>query len=266
MRFHSGLILLTLLAPSLFAQQPQSQTQAQTPRQPQPRQFIPRDGGVSEVLQSIYIPPLLNAPFTAFVQTEWAKPIGDGGTITLVNQRRVARDSRGRIYEERWLLVPKDGETRSRMNVIQIADPVAHTLYNCFILRVPLSCTLETFAEPAVTTFTPHLGFTGPLPNNLGSSTHENLGPGSSEGVETVGSRDTILYNPHAIGNDRQFSATREFWQATSLGVNLISIVDDPRIGKQTFTLTDVIRADPDPKLFEIPEGYSVVDRRKTTE
>jgi hypothetical protein len=264
MRFHSGLILLALLAPAIPAQQPQSQTQAQ--RQSQLPQFTPRDGGVSEVLQSIYIPPLLNAPFIAFVHTEWAKPIGDGGTITLVNQRRVARDSRGRIYEERWLLVPKDGETHSRMNVIQVADPIAHTLYNCFTMRRPPSCTLETFAEPAVTAYKPSLGVTGPLPNNFGSSTHENLGPGSSDGVETVGSRDTIVYNPHAVGNDREFSVTREFWQATSLGVNLISIVNDPRIGKQTFTLTDVILGDPDPKLFEVPEGYVVADHRQTKE
>ena len=34
-----------------------------------------RDGGVSEVLQSIYIPPLLNAPFSAIVHTEWTRPM-----------------------------------------------------------------------------------------------------------------------------------------------------------------------------------------------
>jgi hypothetical protein len=57
-----------------------------------------RDGGVSEVLQSIYIPPLLNAPFTAIVHTEWIRPMMGGGTYTWVNKRQVARDSHGRIY------------------------------------------------------------------------------------------------------------------------------------------------------------------------
>ena len=33
------------------------------------------DGGVSQVLQSIYIPPLHDAPFTATVHTEWARPL-----------------------------------------------------------------------------------------------------------------------------------------------------------------------------------------------
>src|SRR5580698_9149911 len=82
-----------------------------------------RDGGVSEVLQSIYIPPLVNAPFTAIVHTEWTRPLGGGGSYTFVNQRQVARDSHGRIYEERWLLVPKGSQDQSRMDVIQIADP-----------------------------------------------------------------------------------------------------------------------------------------------
>jgi hypothetical protein len=66
------------------------------------------DGGVTETLQSIYIPPLVGAPFSAIVHTEWARPIPSGGSYTAVNQHRVARDGRGRIYEERWLLVPKD--------------------------------------------------------------------------------------------------------------------------------------------------------------
>jgi hypothetical protein len=33
------------------------------------------DGGVSQVLQSIYIPPIHDAPFTATVHTEWARPL-----------------------------------------------------------------------------------------------------------------------------------------------------------------------------------------------
>ena len=80
---------------------------------------VMRDGGVNEVLQSIYIPPLLNAPFTATVHTEWTRPMMGGGTYTFVNKRQVARDSHGRIYEERWLLAPKSGNIESKMNVIQ---------------------------------------------------------------------------------------------------------------------------------------------------
>jgi hypothetical protein len=34
--------------------------------------------------------------------------------------------------------------------------------------------------------------------------------------------------------------------------------------GKQIFTITDVSLSEPEPALFELPEGFQVVDRRKT--
>ena len=224
---------------------------------------IMRDGGVNEVLQSIYIPPLLNAPFTATVHTEWTRPMAEGGNFTFVNKRQVARDSRGRIYEERWLLAPKGSEDKSRMNVIQIADPNAHTLYNCFTLQTPRRCVLEKFAEPAVMSYKPAILTSGTLPNNMGTRTHEDLGTRSFAGIDTAGTRDTTYLNAGVMGSDQPFSAWREFWQAPQIGVNLYSEVVGPNVGKQVFTLTDVNLAEPDPRLFELPEGFTVVDRRK---
>jgi len=221
------------------------------------------DGGVSEVLQSIYIPPLLNAPFTATVHTEWTRPMANGGTYTFVNQRMVARDSRGRIYEQRWLLVPRGSEDQSRMNVIQIADPVAHTLYNCFTLKTPQRCVLDKFAEPALTSYTPPVLANGPLPNNNGTRIHEDLGSRAIEGIEVFGTRDTVNYNAGVMGSDQPFSIWREFWQEPHLGVNLYSEVVNPSVGKQVFTLSEVLLSEPDPRLFELPDGFAVVDNRK---
>jgi len=222
-----------------------------------------RDGGVSEVLQSIYIPPLLNAPFTAIVHTEWIRPMMGGGTYTWVNKRQVARDSHGRIYEERWLLAPKGGNIESKMNVIQIADPNTHTFYNCFTLQTPHRCVEQPFTETAEMVYKPAIGTTGPLPNNMGFRTHEDLGTRTIEGIETSGTRDTTNYNAGVMGSDQPFTAHREFWHAPQLGINLYSEVADPNVGKQTFTLTDVNLAEPDPKLFELPEGFTVVGQRK---
>jgi hypothetical protein len=222
-----------------------------------------RDGGVSETLQSIYIPPLLNAPFTAVVHTQWIRPLPEGGTYTVVNQRRIARDSHGRIYEERWLLVPKEGDEKSQMNVIQVADPSQHTLYNCFTLQQPHRCNVLNFSDSSTAIYKPDTGPTGPLPNGKGFSTHEDLGSRTVAGVETAGTRDSTTINAGAYGNDRPYSITREFWYAPSLGINLLSELSGPRIGKQIFTLTDVSLAEPDPALFELPDGYEIVDRRK---
>ena len=222
------------------------------------------DGGVSEVLQSIYIPPLVRAPFTAIVHTEWVRPIPGGGSYTSVNERRVARDGRGRIYEERWLLVPKDAGVQSRMNVIQIADPNNETLYNCFVFE--RRCALFKFDEPAVTSYKPPVIPSGPFENGKGFNTHLELGVRTIAGIDTTGTRDTATLNPGAIGNDRAFVTVREFWQATQIGVNILSTVDGPQTGRQTFTLSDVSLTEPDPQLFEVPEGYVVVDRRHKPE
>src|ERR1700676_5372349 len=182
----AALLALAVLAPIVASAQTQSQ----------PPVVEMRDGGASEVLQSIYIPPLLKAPFTATVHTEWTKPIPGGGSFTMVNERRVARDSRGRIYEERWLLVPRGGRLKSQMNVIQIADPHTHKLYNCFTLQQPHRCQLETFTEPASAIYKPAIRPTGPLPDGTGFTTHEELGVRNLQGIDTQGTRDTTTLNP----------------------------------------------------------------------
>ncbi len=90
-----------------------------------------QDGGVREVLESIVIPPIPHAPFSATLATEATKYAADGATMSLVNERHLARDAKGRVYQERWLLVPKNGKIKSTMNWIQLADPNLRTLYNC---------------------------------------------------------------------------------------------------------------------------------------
>jgi len=85
-------------------------------------------------MESIVVSATPQAPFTLLLETEWVRALVDGGTITLVNKRRIARDSDGRIYQERWFLVPKNGNIESEMTTIQVSDPHAHTLYNCFLV------------------------------------------------------------------------------------------------------------------------------------
>src|SRR5271155_1910916 len=69
--------------------------------------FTPTDGGGGGVLESIYVPNLPNEPFTLTLHTEWVQTLPNGGTFTETNNRPIVRDGAGRIYQERWLLVPK---------------------------------------------------------------------------------------------------------------------------------------------------------------
>ena len=261
MRGLSGALLCSLLLPGVWAQQAQPPTVEMRDGGVSVQQI--KKGVVSEVLQSIYIPAITGAPFTAIVHTEWVRYLADGGTFTLVNQRPIARDSECRIFEERWTLVPKNGRIASEKTTIQIADPKAHTLYNCFIFNKPCNCNLEGFNETTTAIYKPAIEKSGPLPHNEGYITHEDLGKDSIEGIEVTGTRDTVTYNEGAIGNDNPESTKREFWYAPSLGINLRSEVSDLTFGKQIFTITDVNLSEPDPKLYELPEGFVVVDRRK---
>jgi len=57
-------------------------------------QLYAEDGGVrGDVLESIVISPKTKAPFTLILDTEWARGLSDGGNITTVNKRRIARDA-----------------------------------------------------------------------------------------------------------------------------------------------------------------------------
>jgi hypothetical protein len=149
--------------------------------------------------------------------------------------------------------------------VTQISDPNAHTHYNCFVLGEPHVCVLTRFAPSTSAVYKEPTPPTGELPDGQGSAVHEVLGKQFLAGVETTGVRDSISYKPVVFGNDRKVSVEREYWYSPQLGINMLSIRSDPRFGKQTFTATNLILSEPDPKLFELPEGCRVEDRRSSS-
>ncbi len=260
--------LLTLFAAAtVAAQEPAIAPDAQPAEQKKapPQQYYVEDGGAhGSTLESINVPPKTNAPFTLVLETEWVRGLPDGGSITTINKRRIARDADGRIYMERWFLVPKDGNYKSEMTTIQISDPKAHTFYNCFMLEPEKQCLLIGYSPSPDAVYKFQGPPTGPLPGNIGEAIHEDLGKQLVSGVETMGTRDTVIYNAGLFGNDRKMSIVREYWFAPKLGFNLLSKRTDPRIGNQSFTVTNLVLSDPDPHLFDLPEGFKVVDRRQT--
>jgi hypothetical protein len=232
---------------------PSSLSVAQAPPQPQ----RPPDGGTREVLISIFIPSLPGAPFSADVITESMRQLADGTTITLKNRRAVARDSAGRIFQERRLLVPDDGKHESVVTQIEISDPVAHELYIC----VPQErvCQVELFSAPD---FVPP-PTAATAPRQLRSPNLEDLGRESVGGVETLGTRETTVIETGMIGNNSPIEIRREYWYSPQLGVNLISKLQDPRIGTQNFEVTDIALGEPDAQLFKLPSQVKLIDLRK---
>jgi hypothetical protein len=234
---------------------------AQSESKPQPPVIQVADGGTSGRMESIFIPPIANAPFTLTLVTEWSRPLGNGGSFTLANQRHIVRDGKGRIYQERWLLVPKGSKMESRMDVFQITDPMQHSWLNCGVREKV--CEVLPYGLVPDMIYKPPIGTTGPLPDGSGFHQHEDLGLSNSNGVDTTGYRETITINPGVLGNDMPMVTTREFWYSARLGINLISKVDDPQNGKQSFEVKELTTSEPDPRFFAAPEGYKIVDRRK---
>ena len=226
-----------------------AQTSETRPAQP--------DGGTRERLVSIFIPNLPNAPFTATVNTEWVRLLSNGARITLGNHRLIARDSAGRIFQERRMLVPQNGKQESFITQTEISDPILKQQYIC--MPHENTCQLE-FRQPFLTAVQPQ-GST----NKIQPAT-QSLGTQPIGGVETVGTRETIVIPTGEIGNDSPVHTTREFWFAPKLGLNLISIRDDPRFGTQRFDLSDIVLGEPDTKLFSPPEGSRIIDLRNPPE
>jgi len=216
----------------------------------------PPDGGNREVLISILIPSLPNAPFTATVNTEAVRQLADGSNIRVKNHRRIARDESGRIFQERRLLVPDDGKHESIVTQTEISDPVAHKLYIC--IPRERTCQLESFSAPQ---------FAPPPSGNdhAGRTQREDLGQQNIAGLDVTGALETDVIPSGAIGNDSPLQVKREYWYSPQLGVNLISKREDPRFGTQNFEVSDIALGQPDVKLFELPKGWRVMDSRRFT-
>jgi hypothetical protein len=211
------------------------------------------DGGTREMLQSIAIPPLPNAPFSATVQTEWTKYLADGATQLIQNHRQIARDSLGRVFQERATFVPKGSSIPSQVTRTELAEPSTQTVALCETrTRV---CELRPYVGPPAT------AAAGPLANRPGFVS-ENLGSQVLNGLDLIGTRETQTLNPLATGSDHPITIVKEFWYSKPLGLNVLTTRNDPRSGKEVFTVTDIRLGEPDASLFALPAGFRVVDLR----
>lgn len=214
------------------------------------------DGNSFTRIVSIFISSIPNAPFTATVSTEWTRQTGDGATVVVKNHRTVARDSQGHVFEERRCFVPADSNAPSLLFQMDYVDPTHHTRTACY----PGSklCDTYNFFAPVNAATLP----VGPMADGKHYLSREDLGKGETEGLETIGTRETITTNPGTAGNDREVALTKEFWYSPKLGVNLVVKRMDPLQGTQVFTVSNISLAEPDARLFVVPAQYKVVDQR----
>ena len=84
----------------------------------------------------------------------------------------------------------------------------------------------------------------------------EDLGTQNIDGVTCEGTRHITTIPAGAIGNERPIEITYERWYSNDLGMVVSSKHSDPRFGEQTYTLRNIVRAEPDPSLFTVPKEF----------
>ena len=97
-----------------------------------------------------------------------------------------------------------------------------------------------------------------PAPVAMPKPVVEDLGTTTIEGVEAHGHRYSWTTPAGKIGNDAALVRTEEIWWGKTVGT-LRQVNDDPQWGKTTREVVSLSLTDPDPALFQPPEGYEVV-------
>jgi hypothetical protein len=211
------------------------------------------DSGIGLIF-NIIVPPLPNAPFSATVNAEETRYTPGGLPMMTTNHRLIARDGRGRVFQERRMLVPAGSSRESQLTQTEIADPATRTIAVCGPdQRV---CELRVYRVPVTVT----LPAAGPSADGASNLTREDLGTQTVNGFEMIGSREALTL---AMNTNRPLTVTKEFWYSPQLGLNLSTRRWDPRIGRvEVFSVTDINLSEPDPSLFTLPGGARVVDYR----
>lgn len=198
-------------------------------------------------------PPLAQhvQPYTAKQEITRVQTLADGTTVTTVEVVYLARDAQGRTRRE--TVRSQNGDST---HFFEIWDYPTQTRY--------VWNAGANFAH-VVTVYRPrpnsqNTAAPQPQPQRYFPFRSESLPPQTIDGLYVQGTRTTRTTPAGYVGNDRDLVTTTESWYAPSLGLQMHTVVDDPRNGKSTTETTDVQQADPDPALFEPPAGYQLKD------
>lgn len=240
-----------------------------------------RSGGTGAVVttggfQSISATSVQGAPYTATVTNESVQTLADGNRIVQTSTGSMARDSMGRTRQDAPMPLGGNLARGNAPHLVFIRDPVAETSYTLNLTdktankapsRMPLIAPPPPAAAARVTaliTLAPNLQpQTYAVTRNLAFQEAsrpqiEDLGSETMEGVLVTGMRTTHTIPAGEVGNDKPLSIVNEVWTSPELKTIVYSKRSDPRMGDQTFKLTNIVRAEPDPSLFTIPADFKI--------
>lgn len=244
--------------------------------------------------------PVTGAPYSATMTDETTQTLSDGTHITQTTTGTVARDSEGRTRQDAPLPSFGNLSATNAPHLVFIQDPVAQVSYTLDLTNKTAQkmtamppppgadvganvAAMDKFFVQAAAPGQIQVADGGPMPpppaaaqpgmvmfyrtiggdGELANSTTEDLGSQTMQGVTVTGTRTTRTIPKGQIGNDAPISIVTEVWTSPELRTVIYSKRTDPRMGVQTFQLTNISRSEPDPSLFAVPTGFTVTDGPK---
>ena len=207
------------------------------------------------------------SPFSAVqLQTETETDTnGDGQTHVRTRPTFVARGESGRVRIERITSGlsddPAEEEIRNAQRVIMICDPNAGKFIH--IMSMVHIAEVSEDPTPAPERRVNYVWGSGRFPNARTKPLpperqFEDLGEKDFDGVLAHGGLWTTLSEPNDAGV-RTPVKTAEVWISEELEVTVLEIREDlVKRSEGRTRLTKLLRTEPDPSLFEIPEGYAI--------
>lgn len=218
------------------------------------------------------------SPFSADSITEHVQTLNDGNRMGRKSTAHIYRDGAGRTRRDHELtrgnVVGPDGQPP---RLIVINDPVARVNYTIETQsgvarkrQLPPQRILEQFEKARgdnapfsvlIPTSTAHRRMAeGDAASPMPTPQKEKLPAQTIEGVLAEGTRTTLTIPAGEFDNEQPMTITHEEWYAPELQMIVLMKHNDPRFGETTFRLTNIMRGDPAADLFQLPQGYKVVE------
>ncbi len=197
---------------------------------------------------------VLGQPCAVVEQTQSTRQLPDGTTLTRRTEVRKWRDSQGRFRKQTSEV--SDGQ-EPQFEAASIIDPVANTLTILHFDRK--TATVFHLPDQGSNSLHPYVELDDiPLLARPGVQVKvEKLEPKTIAGVYAMGRRVTRVRPPGVIGNDKTVTSVSERWVSPDLKILLASSMDDPR-EQLIRQVTQLDRSEPDPSIFQIPQGFTV--------
>jgi|HubBroStandDraft_5_1064220.scaffolds.fasta_scaffold26364_3 hypothetical protein len=202
-------------------------------------------------------------PYTATLKTTRVQTLADGTKITHTTVVKEARDSAGRTYQDSHNELP--GGSGGDFDHVRVVDPINRETIvwdtrskeaTVFHIPDPRQAPPDMASAPKV-----QANMQPPQTHPETSHQVEDLGTETINGVVATGRRVTNVIPAGKQGNDQPITITVETWNSNELRILVRRIEDDPRSGLTTTKLTDLQQGEPDPALFQPPDGYTVKEQ-----